>query len=46
MYALDARHGHKIWAFPTEGPIESGIAVANGVVYFGSTDNNLYAVGV
>jgi hypothetical protein len=27
-----------------KAPIESGIAVADRVVYFGSTDSNLYAV--
>jgi outer membrane protein assembly factor BamB len=32
------------WAFKTEGPVLSSPAVAGGVVYFGSVDNNLYAV--
>jgi outer membrane protein assembly factor BamB len=32
------------WAFPTHGAIVSSPAVANGTVFFGSTDGNLYAV--
>ena len=34
------------WAFKTEGPIRSSPAVADGVVYFGSYDGNLYAVDI
>jgi outer membrane protein assembly factor BamB len=32
------------WTFSTNGSIYSSPAVANGVVYFGSADGNLYAV--
>lgn len=32
------------WTFKTDGPIIGSAAVANGVVYIGSTDTNLYAV--
>jgi outer membrane protein assembly factor BamB len=32
------------WTFKTDGPIIGSPAVANGVVYIGSTDGNLYAV--
>src|SRR5215469_16203729 len=32
------------WTFKTEGPIISSPAVADGVVFVGSTDGNLYAV--
>jgi outer membrane protein assembly factor BamB len=32
------------WSFPTEGPVLSSPAVANGVVYVGSTDRNVYAI--
>jgi outer membrane protein assembly factor BamB len=33
-----------IWGFATEGIIHSSPAVANGVVYVGSLDRNLYAI--
>ena len=33
-----------IWKFPTGGTIRSSAAVADGVVYVGSNDYNLYAV--
>ena len=36
--------GKKVWSFGTGNIIESPVVVANGVVYFGSTDNNVYAV--
>src|SRR6185312_13411925 len=32
------------WTFKTEGPIIGSPAIAEGVVYIGSTDGNLYAV--
>jgi hypothetical protein len=32
------------WTFKTEGPIIGSPAIANGVVYIGSIDGNLYAV--
>ena len=41
--AVNARNGHKIWEYATSAVIESGIAVANGIVYFGG-GNILYAV--
>jgi len=34
--------GH--WSFETDGYIEASPAVANGVVYFSSTDGSLYAI--
>ena len=36
-------HGVK-WKAHTRGHVYSSVAVANGTVYFGSTDHNLYAV--
>ena len=36
--------GKKVWSFITGNIIESPVVVANGVVYFGSVDNNVYAV--
>ena len=32
------------WKFPTAGPIVSSPSMADGIVYVGSADNNLYAV--
>ncbi|MEJ5360735.1 MAG: PQQ-binding-like beta-propeller repeat protein [Spirochaetota bacterium] len=32
------------WKFKTEGWVVSSPAIADGVVYFGSVDKNLYAV--
>src|ERR1051326_2516922 len=32
------------WTFKTEGPIIGSPAIANGVVYIGSVDGNVYAV--
>lgn len=32
------------WAFKTDGPVIGSPAVANGVVFFGSSDGKLYAV--
>ncbi|MFJ6433620.1 PQQ-binding-like beta-propeller repeat protein [Streptomyces sp. NPDC091416] len=36
--------GRQLWAFPTEDEVKTEPTVANGVVYFGSNDHNLYAV--
>jgi outer membrane protein assembly factor BamB len=33
VYALGARHGHKLWSFDAGAGIASPIAVANGVIY-------------
>jgi len=51
MYALDKADGRKLWAFKTvgnayfrAGEIPGSAAVADGIVYFGSRDYNLYAV--
>ena len=41
MYALSAAAGAKVWSFPTGGPVSSSPAVADGVVYVGSDDNNV-----
>jgi outer membrane protein assembly factor BamB len=38
------RPGSVKWAFKTEGPIVASPAVADGVVFIGSTDGTLYAV--
>lgn len=51
MYALDRADGRKLWAFKTvgnsyfrAGEIPGSATVADGIVYFGSRDYNLYAV--
>lgn len=51
MYALDKADGRNLWAFKTvgnayfrAGEIPGSAAVADGIVYFGSRDYNLYAV--
>ena len=36
--------GGRIWSFPTTQDVQSGIAVANGVVYVGSNDGSVYAL--
>jgi eukaryotic-like serine/threonine-protein kinase len=36
--------GNLKWSFQTDGAINSSPAVANGMVYFGSTDSKLYAI--
>ncbi|HEV2254112.1 MAG TPA: PQQ-binding-like beta-propeller repeat protein [Streptosporangiaceae bacterium] len=38
------RAGSVAWSFTTQGQIWSSPAVANGIVYFGSDDGNVYAV--
>lgn len=51
MYALDRADGRQLWAFKTvgnayfrAGEIPGSAAVADGIVYFGSRDYNLYAL--
>jgi outer membrane protein assembly factor BamB len=51
MYALDQANGNILWTFKTvgnsyfrDGEIAGSPAVADGIVYFGSRDYNLYAV--
>jgi uncharacterized repeat protein (TIGR01451 family) len=45
VYALNAVTGAKIWNYKTGDYVESSPAVANGVVYVGSDDGNVYALG-
>jgi outer membrane protein assembly factor BamB len=44
VYALNATTGGLVWKFPTSSYVVSSPAVANGVVYVGSEDENLYAL--
>jgi outer membrane protein assembly factor BamB len=43
VYAADAATGKELWHSPFGGFSQSGVAVANGLVYAGSFDGNLYA---
>jgi outer membrane protein assembly factor BamB len=43
VHALNAATGAQLWSFTTGNFVFSGPAVANGVVYAGSADNNLYS---
>jgi large-conductance mechanosensitive channel len=42
---LNAIDGVKLWNYSTEGYVESSPAVVNGVVYVGSEDGDVYALG-
>jgi outer membrane protein assembly factor BamB len=49
LYAVNATSGALIWKYGTPGTfcpcsIETSAAVANGVVYFGADDANVYAI--
>ena len=44
-YAFNATTGTKLWNYTTGGAVQSSPAVANGVVYVGSNDGNVYAIG-
>lgn len=43
VFALNATTGAKMWNCTTEGEVHSSPAVANGIVYIGSYDDNVYA---
>jgi len=42
--ALDASNGTQIWSYFTGARVESSPSVANGTVYAGSNDGNIYAL--
>ncbi|MBK8934260.1 MAG: PQQ-like beta-propeller repeat protein [Chloroflexi bacterium] len=44
LYAVEENTGVERWNFPTSGSVFSSPAIADGIVYFGSWDQNLYAV--
>jgi polyvinyl alcohol dehydrogenase (cytochrome) len=44
LVAIAGDGSHTLWSFPTPAADLSGVAVANGVVYFQSQDGNLYAL--
>jgi outer membrane protein assembly factor BamB len=44
LYAVSLDGTRMLWDFSTPTPAASGVAVANGVVYFKTLDGNLYAL--
>jgi eukaryotic-like serine/threonine-protein kinase len=46
LQALDAKTGDAVWSYtpPNSGALASTPAVANGLVFVGSTNDNLYAI--
>jgi outer membrane protein assembly factor BamB len=44
MTCLDARSGHQVWTFFTDGPVRLAPTVADGKVYFGSDDGFVYCL--
>ena len=44
LYALDASTGRLLWRCRMDGDVRSSPAVADGVVYVGSSDGYVYAV--
>ena len=44
LYAVSLDGNTMLWDFKTPAPNGSGVAIANGVVYFTSLDGNLYAL--
>jgi len=46
IYALNASTGAKLWHYTTGGAVISSSAVANGMVYVGSTEGKVYAFGL
>ena len=45
IYALNIATGKQVWYFATKGHVDSSPTVVAGVVYVGSNDRNLYAIG-
>jgi outer membrane protein assembly factor BamB len=43
VYALNASTGDLLWSYATGAGVTMRPAIANGVVYIGSNDNNVYA---
>ncbi|HET8907219.1 MAG TPA: PQQ-binding-like beta-propeller repeat protein, partial [Ktedonobacterales bacterium] len=46
LEVLDAATGNRLYSFATGGALYGSPAVANGTLYFGSGDKNLYALGL
>ena len=46
VYAWSAQNGRLLWQYVTGNAISSTPVIANGLVYIGSWDNNLYSFGL
>lgn len=46
LFAISANDGKKIWQYTTGDVVHSTPAVANGSIYFGSFDGNVYALNI
>ena len=46
LYALNATTGALLWSFTAGGFVYSSPAAADGVVYVGSYNGNVYALGL
>jgi outer membrane protein assembly factor BamB len=44
LHVVDTATGNRIWGTNTGGEVSSGVTVADGIVYFGSNDERVYAV--
>ncbi len=45
IYAFDSSSGEQIWSYRTEGQIQSSPAISGGLLFVGSDDGILYAIG-
>ena len=46
VYALSAVTGAKVWSYSTNDEVKTTPALADGVLFVGSDDGNMYAFGV
>jgi outer membrane protein assembly factor BamB len=46
LYAFDRASGEKAWDFSADSAIIGGVAVDEGTAYFGSSDQNVYALNI
>lgn len=46
IYAVNAKTGQQIWNYTTGDEITSSPAIADGVLFIGSFDNNVYALNI
>ena len=44
LHAIDARTGAALWRFQADAPITTGVAAANGMVYFAAENGSLFAL--
>lgn len=46
LHAVDINTGEQKWQYYIKRPVYSAPQISNGVVYFGSNDNNFYAIKI